>query len=133
MFTSHVKYEGELRTTATHLRSGSTITTDAPVDNHGRGEAFSPTDTVATALATCMFSIMGIAAKTHNINLQGAEADVLKVMADNPRRIAEIRVKFHFPLQYSDKEKKILETAALNCPVAKSLHPEIRQMVEFGW
>ncbi|MBC7653998.1 MAG: OsmC family protein [Oligoflexus sp.] len=135
MATSKVVYNGGLRTTSTHLQSGKEIITDAPVDNQGKGEAFSPTDLLATSLADCMFTIMGIAAKTHGIDMDGSTAEVTKIMAAEPRRISEIHVNFDFPKKanYSDKQKKILENAGLNCPVHYSLHPDIKKKVDFGW
>jgi uncharacterized OsmC-like protein len=133
--TSTVVYSGELRTVANHLASGTTIETDAPTDNQGKGERFSPTDLVATALASCMGTIMGIAARTHNINIDGTRFEVTKVMAQNPRRIGEIVVDIHFPpaCQYSDKERTLLERAALTCPVFESLHPDCQKTVQFLW
>src|ERR1019366_4724768 len=115
VMTSRVVYTGGLRTEATHLRSGSIIETDAPVDNHGKGERFSPTDLVATALASCMLTTIGISADTHNINIDGAVCQVEKIMAAEPRRIAEVKVIMDFPegQQYSDKQKKIIENIAL--------------------
>lgn len=135
MITSKVTYLGELRTEATHLQSNNTINTDAPKDNHGKGEAFSPTDLVATALATCMMSIMGIAAMKDGItSIDGLTADVTKVMYAEPRRIGEIHITFTFPKNnYTDKEKKIYEHAAYTCPAAKSLHPDLKQVIEFIW
>ena len=135
MATSKVKYNGSLRTTATHLKSGETITTDAPVDNNGKGEAFSPSDLLATSLANCMITIMGMAANTHKIDLGEVEAEVTKVMVTEPRRVSEIHVSFDFPNKsiYSDKEKKILEHAAMTCPVFYSLHPDIQKDVKFNW
>lgn len=135
MATSKVKYIGSLRTTATHLKSGETIVTDAPVDNNGKGEAFSPSDLVATSLANCMITIMGMAANTHKIDLGEVEAEVTKVMATEPRRVSEIYVNFDFPnkLAYTDKEKKILEHAAMTCPVFYSLHPDIKKEIAFNW
>lgn len=133
--TSKVTYVGELRTEAIHLQSNTTIYTDAPKDNHGKGEAFSPTDLVATALASCMISIMGIVAMKDGITpIEGTIAEVVKVMVPDPRRIGEVHVKITFPKKnYTDKEKKIYENAALTCPVAKSLHPDLKQIVEFVW
>lgn len=133
--TSKIIYNGELRTTATHLQSGTVIETDAPKDNHGLGERFSPTDLVATALGTCMISFMGIAARTHEINIDGSECTIEKIMAANPRRIAEIVVHLYMKGQdgYSDKEKAILENTALHCAVALSLHPDLKQTVTFHW
>lgn len=133
--TSKVIYEGNLRTVATHLQSGITIETDAPVDNNGKGERFSPTDLVATALASCMCTLMGIAANTHHINIDGIVCEVEKIMAANPRRIAEIKVTVKMPNAptYSDKEKTILERAAITCPVYMSLHPDCLKSVSFHW
>ena len=126
MYTSKIEYLGELRTEATHLQSGKQIITDAPTDNHGKGEAFSPTDLVATALASCMISIMGIKLK----DIKGATSEVTKVMYSEPRRIGEIHVKISVPdNNFSEKEKQILINAAHACPVAKSLHPDIKQVI----
>ncbi|MBA3682413.1 MAG: OsmC family protein [Bacteroidetes bacterium] len=135
MVTSLVKYVGELRTEATHLQSGTVINTDAPKDNHGKGEAFSPTDLVATALASCMISIMGIVAMKEGFtNVDGSSAEVVKIMYPDPRRIGEVHVKITFPKKdFTDKEKKMYEHAAHTCPVAKSLHPDIKQIIEFIW
>ncbi len=135
MLTSTVKYHGELRTEAVHLPSGNVIHTDAPKDNHGKGEAFSPTDLVATALASCMISIMGIVSRKDNItSVDGASAEVTKIMLSDPRRIGEIHVKITFPQNsYSEKEKRIYEHAAKTCPVAKSLHSDLKQNIEFVW
>lgn len=131
--TSKVIYEGGLRNSATHLQSGAVILTDAPVDNHGKGEAFSPTDLVATALAGCMLTIMGIAAQTHGFCIDGASASVEKVMGTSPRRIVEIKVIIDFPADYDDKQKRIIEAAARECPVANSLHPELKQTFTFNY
>jgi len=135
MITSKVKYLGDLRTEALHLQSGSLILTDAPKDNFGKGEAFSPTDLLATSLASCMISIMGIVSNKEGITTtKGCEAEVIKVMYQEPRRVGEIHIKLIFPKNnYSDKEKKIYENAAKTCPVAKSLHPDIIQKIEFVW
>jgi len=135
MTTSTITYLGELRTAASHTQSNTTIYTDAPKDNHGKGEMFSPTDLVATALASCMISIMGIAAMKEGItNIDGAAAEVIKIMHTEPRRIGEIHIKITFPKKdYTDKEKKIYEHSALTCPVAKSLHPDLKQVIEFIW
>ncbi len=131
--TSTVVYKGDLRTEATHLQSGTTILTDAPTDNQGKGEAFSPTDLVATALASCMATIMGIAARTHGIALEGTRFEVTKVMAAEPRRIAEIVVAVYFPETNAPdaKQRMILEKAALGCPVLHSLHPDCRKAITF--
>jgi uncharacterized OsmC-like protein len=133
--TSKVIYEGKLRTVATHLKSGTTIETDAPTDNNGKGERFSPTDLVATALASCMTTIMGIAANTHQIDMDGTVCEVEKIMASNPRRIGEIVVRVQMPKgkTFTEKEKKILEHAGLTCPVALSLHPDCKKTISFDW
>lgn len=132
MVTVNTVYEGNLRTRAEHLLSGNIITTDAPVDNQGKGEAFSPTDLVAAALGSCMLTIMGIAARMHDFNIDGTRCQITKVMTESPRRIAQIVIGFYFPeTHYSDKEKKIIEYAARNCPVSKSLHPDLEQTVTF--
>jgi putative redox protein len=135
MITSKVTYLGELRTEATHIQSNTTIHTDAPKDNHGRGEMFSPTDLVATALASCMISIMGIVAMKDGITpVDGTTAEVTKIMYADPRRIGEIHITLTFPKNnYTDKEKKIYEHAAFTCPVAKSLHPDLKQVINFIW
>jgi uncharacterized OsmC-like protein len=131
MTTSKVVYEGGLRTTATHLRSGQSITTDAPPDNNGRGEAFSPTDLAATSLASCMMTIIGIAAEKRNVSISDMEAEVTKVMAANPRRISEIHLDLKLRISPDDASlREVLETAGRNCPVAKSLHPDILQEVK---
>lgn len=129
--TAKVTYLGSLRTEAEHLQSGTKIITDAPVDNHGKGESFSPTDTVATALATCMLTIMGIKAEAMGISLEGTTAEVTKTMAAQPRRISKIEVTLSLPKKYEDKEMKILENAAKTCPVFYSLHPDIEKDIRF--
>lgn len=132
--TAEVIYQGELRTVCTHLASGSQILTDAPVDNQGRGEAFSPTDLVATALASCMMTIMGIKARDLGLDLAGAKAGVRKVMAANPRRIARVEVLFTMPQgRFSERDKHLLEEVALACPVCKSLNLDCEQAVSFQW
>lgn len=134
METSHVTYLGGLRTEAVHIRSGNKIITDAPPDNQGRGEFFSPTDLLATSLATCMITIIGIAAGTHNFSIDGTTARVTKVMANDPRRVAEVIIHLDFPHDnYSEKEKKIIEHAVKNCPVTKSLHPDLKQSVTISF
>lgn len=133
MATIETTYLGGLRTEATHLQSGTKIITDAPTDNKGKGEAFSPTDLLAEALAGCILTTMGIAADTHSINIDNTTAQVTKVMAANPRRVAEVVINIKFPATYTDKEKKILELAALNCPVHVSLHPDLKKTIDFGW
>lgn len=134
MSTATIKYNGNLRTNAIHLKSGNEIITDAPTDNHGKGEAFSPTDLLATSLACCMLTLMGITAGKNDIVFEDASADITKVMGSNPRRVQEIVVKITMPkIAYSDKEKKLLEVAALNCPVAKSLSSDLKQTVTFDY
>jgi putative redox protein len=134
--TAQIKYTGNLRTEAIHLQSGTQIETDAPKDNHGKGERFSPTDLVATALGSCMLSIMGIAARTHEFNFEGATVDIEKIMVADPmRRIGEVKVNFRFPIEYNytDKQKLILERAALTCPVYLSLNENVIKTVSFDW
>ncbi len=133
--TSRIIYTGDLRTEATHLKSGTVVETDAPLDNQGKGERFSPSDLVATALGSCMMTIMGIAARTHGININGTTCDIEKIMVANPRRIGEIKARLEYPKteSYTDKEKKILQHAALTCPVFESLHPDCKKTVTFIW
>lgn len=131
--TSKVEYLGNLRTKNTHLKSGNSYLTDAPTDNHGKGEAFSPTDTVATALGNCMLTVMGIKADSMSLNLKGTTAEITKTMAENPRRIAKIEVNIHFPENYSEKDKKILEHTAMHCPVHQSLHPDMEKEISFNY
>ncbi len=131
MQISKIEYLGELRTEATHLPSGNQIITDAPIDNHGKGEAFSPTDLMATSLATCMITIMGIKLAGSGKDIKGTTAEVSKVMYSEPRRIGEIHIILNVPDDnFSEKEKQILTNAAYACPVAKSLHPDIKQVIE---
>lgn len=133
--TATVVYEGNLRTVCTHEKSGSIIETDAPPDNHGLGERFSPTDMVATALGTCMLTIMGIKARYMNLDIKGIKIDVEKIMKADPRRIGGINLTFHFPdsLQVDEKQKTVLERAANTCPVMYSIHPDIVVNVTFNW
>ena len=133
--TSTVVYEENLRTVCTHLKSGTVIETDAPPDNQGKGERFSPSDLVATALASCMLTIMGIKARDMEVNLKGVKVEVEKIMASNPRRIGGLNLTFHFPAGFeaTDKEQIILEKAALTCPVFYSIHPDIKINVVFNW
>ncbi len=134
MITSKVVYEGDLRTIATHLYSGTSIITDAPLDNQGLAQAFSPTDLVATALASCMLSIMGIAARTHHLKIEGTTVEVTKVMASNPRRISEIHCMMRIPSTNLDaKQKQILELAAKTCPVMQSLSSDILKNIQFEY
>lgn len=132
--TTKITYTGQLGTSATHLRSGDVIRTDAPIDNQGKGEAFSPTDLVAGALGTCILTVMGITARNHNIDMLGATAAVKKIMAPNPRRISRLEVTLTMPPNdYSAKQKKILERAAHHCPVINSLHPDLEEVIEIIW
>ena len=134
METSTIIYTGDLRTSATHIKSGNIVITDAPTDNHGKGEAFSPTDLVATSLGACMLTIMGIAAKTHEFSIEGTKINITKIMAENPRRIGEIVVELFFPpMDYSEKQKKIIMQCAKTCPVSQSLHPELKQTLIFHY
>lgn len=133
--TSTIIYNGDLRTTMTHLQSGSTVITDAPTDNHGKGEAFSPTDLLATALASCMLTTMAIGTMTRGINIDGASAAVTKVMsAAPPRRVAKVEITITMPdKNYSEQEKELLEKIALACPISRSLHPDLEQVLTFVW
>jgi uncharacterized OsmC-like protein len=134
METIKTVYLGELRTEATHLQSNDTIYTDAPMDNHGKGKAFSPTDLFTASFGSCMLTIMGIAAQAHGFNIDGATAKITKIMRTNPRRIVEIIAELTFPENnYSAKEKKIIELCAKECPVANSLHPDLKQTVIFNY
>lgn len=135
MPTATLKYLGELRTEAVHVQSGTTIITDAPTDNHGKGEAFSPTDLLSTSLAACMMSLMGIVAKTHDINLGEITADMTKTMASDPRRVAKIEINMRFAdgARYNEKQRIILERAAMTCPVFLSLHPDIEKDIRIIW
>ncbi len=127
-------YEGGLRCRATHGPSGTTIVTDAPVDNHGKGESFSPTDLVATALGACMMTIMGIVAERHGLDLTGMTAETEKVMtAQPPRRVASLKTRLTIPLPADHPQRQLLEQAAHTCPVHKSLHPDIDAAIEFRW
>ena len=131
--TSKVIYKGALRTEATHIRSGNTIITDAPTDNKGKGETFSPTDLVATALASCMLTIMGIKANEMAVNIKDASAEVEKIMGTAPRRITQINIVINIPILANEKTKNILEKAALTCPVDKSLLDSMIRDVKFIW
>jgi putative redox protein len=134
MTTLTTDYKGTLRTENIHTRSGSVVITDAPVDNQGKGEAFSPTDLVCTALSSCMLTTMGILATRENIDLQGLHTEVVKIMASNPRKIAEIQITLSHPtLQVTDVQKQKLKNAALTCPVALSLHDSVKQTVIFNF
>ncbi len=134
MTTVKTRYIGNLRTENQHLQSGATIITDAPVDNRGKGEAFSPTDLVATALGNCIMTIMGITATDNNIDITGTELEITKIMTSNPRRIGEVIIKFSFPQKgYSDNEKQLIESVAGTSPVPLSLHPDVKQTIIFNW
>ena len=133
--TSEIVYKGELRTEAKHLQSATIIETDAPTDNQGKGERFSPTDLLATSLGSCMLTIMGIKARDMEVELDGTQVSIKKIMKQDPRRVGGIEVDFDFPgtLQLDEKQRAILERAALTCPVANSIHPDIELDVHFGW
>lgn len=133
--TSTVQYDGALRTTCTHLRSGAAFETDAPTDNNGKGERFSPTDLLATSLAACMLTVMGIKARTMDFDLEGIQVEVLKKMVTDPRRVGGIDLRFHIPATLEQLETKtitILKNTGLTCPVAKSLHPDIVLNIDWG-
>ena len=133
--TSTVVYNGELRTICTHLRSGNSFETDAPVDNNGRGERFSPTDLMSTSLATCMITVMGIKSRTMGLDLDGIKIDVLKIMKADPRRVGSIELTFHIPDELKDMDKKtisILKNTGITCPVQLSIHPDIDVKIDWG-
>lgn len=133
--TSSVLYNGGLRTTCTHLQSGNAVETDAPVDNHGKGERFSPTDLMATSLATCMITVMGIKARSMGFDLDGVKIDVLKIMKADPRRVGGIELSFHIPdplKEIDEKTKTILRHTGDTCPVMKSIHPDIEVKIDWG-
>jgi uncharacterized OsmC-like protein len=128
METSRVLYTGDLRTEATHVKSGQTFITDAPIDNQGRGEAFSPTDLLATSLGACAITVVGIAARTHGFNVDGTSIKVTKIMASEPRRVGEVLVEFNFPaFNYSEREKSIIRNTINTCPVSLSLSANLKQ------
>ena len=131
--TSKVTYLGDLRTSSIHIQSGTEILSDAPVDNNGKGEAFSPTDTVANGLATCMMTIMGIKARDLGIDLTGTTAEVVKIMNAEPRRIGAIEIVFQIQGTDDQKSKTILERAGMTCPVFLSLHPDVEKRITFNW
>jgi len=127
-------YVGELRTEATHVYSGNKLITDAPLDNQGKAESFSPTDLLATSLGSCMLTIMGISAREHGFNIDGTKVKIWKMMESNPRRVGEIKIELSFPKNnYSEKEKKFIEKAAFTCPVNLSLHPELKKTIIFNY
>lgn len=134
MITAEVIYTSQLRTENKHVRSGTTIITDAPLDNRGKGNAFSPTDLMATSLANCMLTIIGIVGQTHGFSIDGTKANVTKVMADNPRRVSEIHIELFFPPNnFSEKEKMMIERITKTCPVALSLHPDVKQIITINY
>jgi len=130
---STVEYLGDLRTKAVHLESGDQINTDAPKDNEGKGEAFSPTDLVATSLASCMITVMGINARQHGIDMDGTRAEVEKEMSTNPRRIKAVRININFPHAYTKKERTLLERTAHACPVVNSLNNNLEKDITFHY
>jgi len=134
MATIHTEYLGELRTKAIHVKSGKELITDAPEDNNGRGEAFSPTDLLAASLGSCMITIAGMSAQAHGYSIDGTTIDITKIMASNPRRVSEVIVELHFPKNnFTEKQKELIRLACLNCPVAKSLNPDLKQTVVFDF
>ena len=133
--TSTVVYNGELRTTCTHIKSGNFFETDAPVDNHGKGERFSPTDLMSTSLGTCMITVMGIKARTMRLDLNGIEIEVEKIMKSDPRRVGGINLFFHIPAnlrEIDEKTKTILKNTGETCPVMLSIHPDIEVKIDWG-
>ena len=134
MTTVKTVYLGDLRTENEHLQSGNKIITDAPIDNQGKGEAFSPTDLLATALGNCIMTIMGIKARDRGIDIRGTEIEITKIMASSPRRVAEVVVEFTFPKgNYTDEDKQLIESVAGKSPVPLSLHPDLKQTIKFNW
>ena len=131
MSRANIVYQNNLRTEAEHIASGEKILTDAPVDNNGKGEAFSPTDLVATALGSCMITIMAISANKYDIDVTGTNASVKKIMGSDPRRISEISIDINMNKNIEEKDRKRLERAALACPVHKSLHPDLEKKIRF--
>ena len=133
--TSSVEYEGELRTICTHLRSNNSFETDAPVDNNGKGERFSPTDLMATSLGTCMITVMGIKARSMGFDLEGVKIEVEKIMNADPRRVGGINLFFHIPDQLKnidDRSKQVLKHTGITCPVQQSIHPDIEVNIDWG-
>ena len=131
MSKANIVYQNNLRTEAEHIASGEKIITDAPVDNNGKGEAFSPTDLVATALGSCMITIMAISANKYDIDVSGTDASVKKIMGSDPRRISEISIDINMNKNIEEKDRRRLERAALTCPVHKSLHPDFEKKIRF--
>lgn len=134
MPTSTLKYLGNLRTEMTHVKSGQVVVTDAPTDNNGKGEAFSPTDLMSSSLCACMITIMGVAAQSHGFSIDGATAEITKIMSTDPRKVSEIQIEIIFPPNnYSTKEKKIIDHITKTCPVALSLHENVIQNVKLTY
>lgn len=134
MVEIHLDYEGDLHCNAVHLPSGTRLSTDAPVDNNGRGESFSPTDLVATALGACMATVIGIVAKRKEIQVEGMKIAVRKFMSDDqPRRISKLELDLDIPLPADHPERKLLESAARGCPVHHSIHPDIEVKMNWKW
>ena len=135
IMTASIIYQGDLRCKATHLQSGTVIETDAPTDNRGKGERFSPTDTLCVSLATCIVTTMALKARDMGIDLKDTSIDVTKHMLSEPRRIARIDVLLKFPsnLNLDENDKTILERTGNNCPVTKSLHPDLETNIQFQW
>lgn len=134
MVTIKTKYLGDLRTENIHLQSGAKIVTDAPTDNRGKGQSFSPTDLLATSLGNCIMTIMGIKAMDNGIDITGTQLEITKIMASDPRRVAEVVVEFFFPKNnYTDEEKQLIESVAGKSPVPLSLHTDLKQTIKFNW
>ncbi|HKR05996.1 MAG TPA: OsmC family protein [Bacteroidia bacterium] len=134
MPTFYSRYEGNLRTSSEHLQSGTKIITDAPTDNQGKGEAFSPTDLLAVSLATCMLTTIAIKIRNNDFNIEGAEISATKIMASDPRRVAGIKIEFKMPPNnYTGEQKKMIEQIAHTCPVALSIHPDLKQEIIFNY
>jgi putative redox protein len=134
MATAEARYLGDLRTESVHVKSGTVLMSDAPPDNHGKGEFFSPTDLLATSLGSCMITIIGIAANNKGFDITGATWSVTKVMADNPRRVAEVIVDLTFPAnRYTDEQRRLIEHITRTCPVALSLHPDLKQTIHISY
>lgn len=132
--TASIIYEGDLRCSATHLQSGTVIETDAPTDNRGKGEKFSPTDTLCVSLGTCLITTMALKARDMNIELKETKIEITKHMLKDPRRVGQIDVTVHFPgLNLNSEERSVLETTGNNCPVAKSLHPDLKTNIQYNW
>lgn len=131
--TSKIIYLGDLRCESEHLQSGTRVFTDAPTDNHGKGEVFSPTDLCATSLAQCMLTTIAILGKDKGINIEGSYAELQKIMNPKPRKIAEIVCDLYFSGSFSDEEKVFIENTAMNCPVALTLSAEVKKCVTFNY